>query len=106
MNSFLAVSRYYAGDSWFGGRFARGWGEIFTLLGMRGCTLDVRAAATLPWNALQMVFYRFQSGIVAYDSWFGGNRLVVRGKSNRGLGEADSWAEGNPYVVWGKLLVV
>jgi hypothetical protein len=42
---FFAVCRYYAVDSWFEGRLTRGLREIFTLLGLGGCTLDVRAAA-------------------------------------------------------------
>ncbi len=36
------------------------------------------------------------------DSWFEGNRLVVRGKSTRGSGEIDSWFGGNRLVVRGK----
>jgi hypothetical protein len=95
MNLSLAVCRYYARDSWFEGRLTRGLREIFTLLSLGGCTLDVGAAATPPWNALQMVFHRFHSGIVAYDSWFRGNRLVVQGKQTRGLREIHTWFEGN-----------
>jgi hypothetical protein len=36
-----------------------------------------------PWNALQMMFHRFNSRIVAYDSWFG---------------EIDSWSWGSGLV--------
>src|SRR3712207_4134185 len=42
-----------------------------------------------------MVFHRFHSGIVAHDSWFGGNRLVVRGKGTRGSREIDTWFGGD-----------
>ena len=92
---YSAVCRKKSGCSWFKGKPTRGSGEINQVCSFAALHPLRSALAARAWNPLQIVFQRFYSTILGPDSWFGGSRLVVRGKRTRGLGEIGSWFEGN-----------